>query len=308
VPTLAERGFPNKKQNAEAQGLSRLKREAPELHQRVRDGSLGVKAGVGRLRRQKRAQTQEAVAAEAAARPGPEALVVRADCLDWFRAQAADSIDLVFGSPPYEGQRTYLENGVDLGIARTPAEWVRWMVEVAEAALRCCRGAVCFVVDAPTKNCRWSPSPFHLGAELDRRGIVLRKPHIYERQGIPGGGPDMPRNNYEFILLATRGGRLPWSDHTAMGHPPKSPRPRSEGRRAPGDGYATQEDIHNVGHHRARQAAGYPYKDPERVKASNVIHCKVGHGKMGDPLLSRERGTVPGVTGGVHGPHLLPPE
>jgi hypothetical protein len=224
--------------------------------------------------------------------PGP-AQVDCADCLDWLRARPENSCDLVFGSGPYEDLRTYLENGVDLSIARTPEEWVRLMVEVVEAALRCCRGLVAFVVDGPTRNFRWSPSPIHLMAQLDRRGVVLRKPHVYERQGIPGGVPDMPRNDYEFILLATRGGRLAWSDPTAMGHAPKSPVGPRDGHRAPGEGYATQEDIRNVGHHRARQRAGYRYRDPKRVKASNVIHCAVGHGKMGDPLCHLNEAPMP---------------
>ena len=34
------------------------------------------------------------------------------------------------------------------------------------------------------------------------------------------GGPDWFRNDYEFIVCAS-GGRLPWSDNTACGHPPK---------------------------------------------------------------------------------------
>jgi hypothetical protein len=34
-----------------------------------------------------------------------------ADCLGWFAARPAGSIDLVFGSPPYEQARLYLEGG-----------------------------------------------------------------------------------------------------------------------------------------------------------------------------------------------------
>src|SRR5262252_5707668 len=65
-----------------------------------------------------------------------------ADCLQWFAAQEADSIDLVFGSPPYEQARLYLENGEDKGIALSTEKWVAWMVQVYRAALRCCKGLV----------------------------------------------------------------------------------------------------------------------------------------------------------------------
>src|SRR5262249_45496462 len=52
----------------------------------------------------------------------------QADCLEWFAAQPADSLDLVFGSPPYGKARLYLENGEDKGIARDTESWVAWMV------------------------------------------------------------------------------------------------------------------------------------------------------------------------------------
>src|SRR5262249_47316626 len=144
------------------------------------------------------------------------------DCLDWLAQQPPDSIDLVFGSPPYEQARLYLENGEDKGIARGTEEWVAWMVKVYQAALRCCKGLVAFVVDGQTKNYCWTASPALLMADLNRAGIHLRKPVIYQRVGIPGsGGPDWLRNDYEFVVCATNGGELPWSDNTAMGKPPK---------------------------------------------------------------------------------------
>lgn len=146
--------------------------------------------------------------------------IEQGDCLDWFAAQEADSIDLVFGSPPYEDARLYLEDGSDVGIARNTADWVEWMVQVYKAALRCCTGLVAFVVEGRTRDYRWTGSPTLLGAALIHEGITLRKPPIYHRVGIPGsGGPDWLRNDYEFIVCATRGGALPWSDPTAMGAP-----------------------------------------------------------------------------------------
>ena len=60
-----------------------------------------------------------------------------------------------------------------------------------------------------------------LMADLSRRGFHLRKPPIYRRVGIPGsggsrdqhaasgGGADWWRNDYEFCICWTRGGKLP---------------------------------------------------------------------------------------------------
>jgi site-specific DNA-methyltransferase (cytosine-N4-specific) len=228
--------------------------------------------------------------------------VDKADCLDWLGSQPADGIDLVFGSPPYEDARLYLEGGEDRGIARATEEWVSWMVEVYRAALRCCRGLVAFVVEGRTKDYSWSGTPALLMADLLRGGIVLRKPPIYRRVGIPGsGGPDWLRNDWEFVVCATRPGPLPWSDNTAMGHAPKyapggDPSHRQQdGSRVNGPvAYATSEERSNVGPHRARRRAGRVYRPPEKANPGNVIDCgAVGGGNMGDPLCHENEAPFP---------------
>lgn len=42
--------------------------------------------------------------------------LINADCLAWMRAQPDNSVDLVFGSPPYEAARTY---GIDFKLTGT---------------------------------------------------------------------------------------------------------------------------------------------------------------------------------------------
>jgi hypothetical protein len=126
-------------------------------------------------------------------------------------------VDLVFGSPPYEDARTY---GIDFSLKGQ--DWVDWMVDAFRISLQHCRGLVAFVLEGRTRKFRWSSTPALLMADLHRAGIHLRKPPAFRRVGIPGsGGPDWLRNDYEFIVCATNGGKLPWSDNTALGHPPK---------------------------------------------------------------------------------------
>lgn len=230
-----------------------------------------------------------------------------ADCLAFLRRQAPKksdapkSIDLVFGSPPYEDARLYLEKGENVGIARKTDEWVAWMVEVFQASLECCKGLVAFVLEGRTEKYRWSASPALLMAELHRTGIHLRKPPIYRRVGIPGsGGPDWLRNDYEFIICATNGGQLPWSENTAMGMPPKfapggKPSHRNkDGSRVNGkNGYAKHQDRKNVGPHRARMKAGHEYKPPEKVNPGNVIDCIVGGANMGNHLCHENEAPFP---------------
>lgn len=142
---------------------------------------------------------------------------VNGDCLDVLRDMPSASVDLVFCSPPYEAARTY---GIDFAL-RGQA-WVDWAAERFHECLRVSRGLVAWVVEGQTRQYRWSAAPVLLMADLHRRGVHLRKPPAFHRIGIPGsGGPDWLRNNYEFIVCATNGGKLPWSDNTAMGHAPK---------------------------------------------------------------------------------------
>jgi hypothetical protein len=144
---------------------------------------------------------------------------VQADCLEWMREQPEGRFDLVFGSPPYEDARTY---GIDFNLKGQ--DWVDWMVSVFRESLRICKGLVAFVVEGRTNDYRYTATPLLLMADLHRAGITLRKPPLYIRDGIPGsGGPDFLKNRYEFIVCATNGGKLPWSDNTACGHECKYP-------------------------------------------------------------------------------------
>ncbi len=148
--------------------------------------------------------------------------IIQADAVEFLRAQPEGSLDLVFGSPPYEEARLYLEGGHNLGISRKTDAWVKWLVEWWGAAQGACKGLVALVVAGQTRNYRWSAGPVLLMAELHRAGFNLRNPPLYHRVGIPGsGGPDWLRSDYEWVICTSRSGKLPWSDNTACGHAPK---------------------------------------------------------------------------------------
>lgn len=254
----------------------------------------------------------------------PRTDVILADCLEWMRQQPDNSVDLVFGSPPYEAARTY---GIDFSLKGQ--DWVDWMVERMREMVRISKGLVAMVVEGQTRKFRWSATPALLMADLHRAGIHLRKPPIFHRVGIPGsGGPDWLRNDYEFIVCCTAGGKLPWSDNTAMGHPPKwAPGGEmsyrvTDGSRVnqwghPIDSGATQvlEDgcvvssgkrpshvdlsrrnvwgLDGSTGNRDRNGNRKPQSNPVLANPGNVIKCNVGGGVMGDPLCHENEAPFP---------------
>lgn len=172
-----------------------------------------------------------------------------------------DTFDLVFCSPPYESQRSYSELDFNL----SGDEFVQWAADCFMECLRVSKGLVAWVIEGYTEDFEYSASPFLLMAEIKKRGGKLRKPVVFQRNGIPGtGGPDWLRNDWEPIICATKDGRLPWSDNTAMGNAPKQNKPRQATNRQK-DG--TRKDT--------------TYNDPDICNPGNVIKGLVGCGGLG---------------------------
>ncbi len=193
------------------------------------------------------------------------------ECLDVMRSMDTGSVDLVVCSPPYEDARTY-----GIGYNMAGQAWVDWCVPRFVECLRVCRGLVAWVVEGRTKSFQWTATPALLMADLHRAGVKLRKPPIYARVGIPGsGGPDWWRNDYEFVVCASHG-KLPWSDNTATGHPPKFGVGGAMSNR-------TEDGRRRNAKTGARRTDGR-YKIPAKANPGNIIKCQVGGGRMGSPL------------------------
>jgi hypothetical protein len=219
--------------------------------------------------------------------------IIHGDCLEVMRDLPDQCVDLVFCSPPYEAARTY---GIDFKLRGQ--DWVDWCVERYVECVRVCRGLVAWVVEGQTRNYRYSAVPYLLAADLHRRGVNLRKGPAFKRVGIPGsGGPDWLRNDWEFIICATQPGKMPWSNNTAMGHPPKwgpggemSYRQTDGTRRNQWGGTANGKTDSATG---ARQANG---KRSTRGRPSHVL----GSGKTKRPRSGRiEPKVLDGLENGI---------
>lgn len=126
------------------------------------------------------------------------------------------SVDLVFGSPPYCDARTY-----GIGAQRDCQPWIDWMLDVTTEALRVSRGPVVWVAAGVTRNWTYWPACEGLMYEWWKRGGSLFRPCYWHRVGIPGsGGEQWFRADVEYVMCFKREGKLPWADNTAMGHPP----------------------------------------------------------------------------------------
>lgn len=239
--------------------------------------------------------------------------LIHGDCIDVMRDMDDDSVDLVFCSPPYEDARTY---GIDFKLKGQ--DWVDWAVERFTECVRVSRGLVAWVVEGKTRKFRYSCAPVLMMADLHRAGVHLRKPPVFHRVGIPGsGGPDWLRNDWEFIVCGTSGGKLPWSDNTAMGKECKFEVGGAMSHRHQDGQRRNAKTETRLDHNRlepkvekyiknggppgaklhtknnGREMRVQCYTPPKKANPGNVIHCKVGGGIMGNKLCHENEAPFP---------------
>lgn len=236
-----------------------------------------------------------------------DSTVRHGDCLSILREMPDDSVDLVITSPPYEDARTY-----GIGFRLTGQDWVDWAVERYIECVRVCRGLVVWVVEGKTRKFRWSATPALLMADLHRHGVLLRKPPVFHRVGIPGsGGPDWWRNDYEFCVCSSKG-KLPWSDNTATGNacryqPGGQPTHRTRSGKRVGSMEANASEpkakaflngdmppgskLHTKNN--GKEMRVQCYTPPKIANPGNVIQCSVGGGRMGSLLAHENEAPFP---------------
>lgn len=161
--------------------------------------------------------------------PGELWSAVVGDAPEWLASLPPRCADLVFFSPPYEGQRTY-----GISFKRKGQVWVDWMREVIQEAARVSAGLVCVNAACPVRDFKYSPALEWLVADLTRLDGMVCGPSPYawvksedredaKGNGIPGsGGEHYQRRDWEPVYAFCLPDRLPlkWSDNTAFGTPP----------------------------------------------------------------------------------------
>lgn len=244
--------------------------------------------------------------------------VTRMDGLEFLKAMPDKSVDLIFGSPPYEDARWYGE----LKFRRKGQAWVDWLIPFFEEGKRVCKGLMALVVGhGRTENWKWSGAPTLLEADLIRAGHRLRNPPIFGRVGICGSGQtDWLRADHERIIcmMCNDAGPLPWSNNVAHGHPPKwgpggemtaflangnrrnqwGSSSGCQGRRQNG----TKDDKPRPSSRMPRARKGRDangdikeqgYQAPVIANPGNIIYGKVGGGHMGHKLAGKSEAAFP---------------
>ena len=239
---------------------------------------------------------------------------------------ADQSVDLVFGSPPYTDCRDY-----GIGAGRNTAAWVSWMLKVTTECLRVSRGAVVWVAAGPTRDRNYQPACEGLMWLWYMRGGSMYRPCYWNRVGVPGSGGDQWfRHDTEQVMCFKRPGPLPWTNNTAMGHPPvygpggemsyrtsDGSRVNQWGHSADSGGTATLEDgrhrskgarpshrTHTKGelgskgfHRRKRQANGemeeQDYAPPVLANPGTLVQTKTGGGHLGSKLAHENEAPFP---------------
>lgn len=247
-------------------------------------------------------------------------MIVRADvCKLPFADQ---SVDLVFGSPPYCDARTYDDGTLPRGhvVSRGIDEWVKWMLVVTTECLRVSKGAVVWVAFGPTRDRDYWPACEGLMWEWRKLGGSMYRPCYWFKgrehenpateelitvgNGIPGsGGNDWFRADIEHAMCFKRKGQLPWSDNTAMGKPARCKDVGGEfsnrnvdGRRinqAMGTGRSKRKKKPHTKANANGEMVMQHYAAPEISNPGNLIFAPVGGGHLGDSRAHENEAPFP---------------
>jgi len=201
------------------------------------------------------------------------------DCAVVLSQMEPKSVDLVFGSPPYEDARTY---GMQFG--EKGEAWVDWMIPIIKKACQVSKGLVLVNAAGKVRNWRYSPIMEMLTTDLYRHHKIVCGPSPYawvKSSGIPGSGSKhYHRRNWEPVYSFCYQDRLPlaWSDNLAFGAEPK---------------YKSGGSMSNRKKNGDRVNSDKGYVRPAVANPGNVIFTKVGGGHLGSKASHDNEAPMP---------------
>ena len=123
--------------------------------------------------------------------------VLIGDCLKRLRELPADSVDLIFTSPPYADARAHSYGGIH------PDDYVEWFLPRAAELLRVLKPAGSFVLNIKEKAVRGERHTYvlELILALRKQGWLWTEEYIWHKKNCyPGKWPNRFRDSWERLL------------------------------------------------------------------------------------------------------------
>lgn len=135
-------------------------------------------------------------------------LLIHGDVRDGLKTLNAGSVQEIITSPPYYQQRVYCGVGNEIGMEKTPDEYVDTVAEVGRQLYRVIRddGTFWLNIGDTYRNKELLGIPWLCAFELKRCGWVLRNEAIWNKRAYKpeGGLKDRLSRNHEQVFLFTK--------------------------------------------------------------------------------------------------------
>lgn len=199
--------------------------------------------------------------------------VKTADCTKELAQFDDNSIDLVFGSPPYaeKGER-YLGRPTKW----TTDDWIDWMLKLTMEAVRVSNGYVIWVANGAVRNGRYLPACEGLIWKAHEQGLICERPCIWHKNAPPNRR-DWFGNDWEYVVAFKSAAKNLYFDWEAVAEPPKY---KSGGR--------FRQRAAN-----GNRRLGSEYPTNKLARPRDVVRVTVGGGHLGSELAHENEAPFP---------------
>lgn len=197
------------------------------------------------------------------------------DSLSYLKNEPDNSVDFIFGSPPYAEKGERYIGGKP---TKWPtSHWVVWMKEITREAVRVSSGYVIWIVNGSVCQGSYRPAVEGLLWELYKEGdIACERPAIWHKNAPPNRR-DWFGNDWEYCAAFKKKSTKPYFDWQAVGTPPKY---NSGGKFRQRDSKGNRKN-------------GGEYPSNPLTRPRDVVRCLVGGGQMGSKLVHENEAPFP---------------
>lgn len=195
------------------------------------------------------------------------------DCLEVMRSMEPKSVDLVIGSPPYAGKG---ERYIGGSRKWETGDWVEWMAQVTEQAVRVSRNVVVWVANSFVEDGRYNPACEGLIWQCYTKGICCERHVIWHKNAPPSKRPWFG-NDWEFCMAFRPKDSTLYFDWESIAEPPKF---KSGGK---------FRQRTKTGERRV----GSEYPQSKLARPRDVLRVTVGGGHLGSKLAHLNEAPYP---------------